>query len=291
MEEAALALHALAKEARLNVDDAALDRIGAEMIALGQSSDDLETIAWGNYHRGIALNNLSRGSEAEKASREAVALFTTLGDRFAAARAMMNLAVIELDINVNTAEARRLYEESITIIRDSGEPLRLGIALGNLAEIIRLEGDYHAAIATARESLAFFTEAGDFASTSTQWVIIAHCQALIRDYSAAMESMRAAYEPLRDDPNPRWIALYFDTWVIVAAMLFQLNVAAELLGFVDLYRFENNVRRLHGMLPFLSAPKERIAQEFSPERLHELTLAGEAMSVEEAQALAATVTV
>lgn len=291
MDEAARALETRARAARLENDDALLERLGGEMIALGESSGDTEAIAWGNYHLGVALTHLNRGSEAERANLAALDLFTALGDRFAAARVMMNLAMTELDINLNAVKARRLYEEAIEIIRETGEPIRLAIALGNLAEIMRLEADYRGAIRTARESLGHFLEAADLGGAATQWITVAHCQALLRDYTLSAESMRAAFECLRQDPDARWMALYFDTWVVIAARLGHVESAAQLLGFADLYRFDKSVRRLQGMLPWLSSAKERIARELSDDRLHELTLAGEAMTLEQAQALAETIDV
>jgi len=289
MDEAAQQLHVLAIQARADNDDLLLDRLGREMIALGESSGDAETVAWGNYHRGIALNNLNHGAEAERVTRVALKMFDALGDRFASARAMMNLAVIELDIHTNAPEARRLFENSIAIIRESGEPLRLGIALGNLSEILRLEGNYRGAIASAKEALAIYLQLGESARAGIQWSTIAHCQALLRDYPASIESMRESYALLRQYPNPRWVALYFDIWVFIAAKLGRLEVAAQLSAFVDLFRFDRNVRRLQGMLPWLSATKERIERDLTEIQLEELTAAGEAMTVEQAQELAETI--
>jgi tetratricopeptide (TPR) repeat protein len=286
MLEEARYLDARAKEARLADDDLLLERVAREMIALGEQRGHRETVAWGNYHLGVALNNLNRGTEAEAAARRALAVFEDLGDEYNASKVRMNLAVIELDVNVDAAEARRLFEASLPAIRASGETIRLGIALGNLGEILRLEGDYRAAIKASQESLDCFRQIEQHSSIALQMTNIALCQSLLRDEPSAFAGMREAFEHLRLDPNPRWIAWYFDTWVIIAARAGRLEEAARLLGFVDRFRDERNLRRLQGMLPWLSIPKEEMARAFGGDRLDALLAAGEALTLEEAHGLA-----
>jgi hypothetical protein len=123
---------------------------------------------------------------------------------------------------------------------------------------------------------------------ATGHALIAHCRALTREYSAAIAGMHEAYRFLQMRPNPRFVAAHFDTWVMIAKTLGDLEVGARILAFVDRYRFDHYVRRLQGMLPWLSEFRERIALELSDERLQTLTAEGETLTVEAAQALAET---
>jgi tetratricopeptide (TPR) repeat protein len=278
-----------AQAARLASDFLSLERLGRQLIVLGEASGATAQAALGYYHLGIALTSLNRGSEAAGATRSAIRLYEASGDRFAAARAMMNLATIELDNHGNAAQARSLYESSAPVIRELGEPKNLAIALGNLGEICRLEGDYRGALANAEESLEIFAAMNDVDNSIWQLTNIAQYRLTLRRYAAAIESMKAAYELLLAEPNPRWLACYFDVWVLVAASLERYDVAVQLVAFTDKYRDENNQPRLQAMLPWLSTPKERIARELSHERHDELVAAGEALTVETAQGLAETI--
>jgi tetratricopeptide (TPR) repeat protein len=289
VDERASGLDSAAREARLASDFLALERLGRLLIAHGGATGDVDAKAQGYYHLGIALSNLNHGSEAADATRNAILLFEEIGDRFAAARATMNLGAIELDNHGNAAEARRLYELSEPVVRELGEPRNVAIALGNLAEICRLEGDYRGALRNAEESLALFRELDDTDNAIWQLTNIAHYQAQLRRPGAAIESMDAAYELLRKQPNPRWIAWYFDTWFLIAAGLGRFEEAAMLLAFDDKYRDEHNQPRMQAMVPYLSTPKERLAREFSHERMDELIDAGVALDVESAQRLAKTI--
>ncbi len=285
------ALQAEATEALNAADHRTMRRVGQELVEAGEADGDRGVVAWGEYVLGVALIFNNEGASANRLLRRALAAFRERGERVMAARAMMNLAMIENDINLNGSEARRLYEEAAPTIREDGDLKRLAILHGNLGEICRLEGDYAAAIRYARESEAYFRRAGEWPLVVWQLVDIAHYQTLRRDYAAAVQTMHAGYDALRRaEWHPRWVAWYFDVWVILAAKLERWEIAAQLLGFVDRLRSEQNVPRLQLLLPWLSSPTERLASTIDRERLHELFSAGEALTVIEAQALASTVT-
>jgi tetratricopeptide (TPR) repeat protein len=283
--EEANALLEAARDARIASDFMLLERISRELIVLGASSESPEAEAFGLYHLGIALSNLNHGTEAATATRRAIHLYEAAGDRFSAAKAMMNLGSIELDNEGNAGEARRLYEASEPVVREFGDPLNLAIALGNLGEICRLEGDYRRALGNAEESLSLFRTLDDTDNIVWQLTAIAHYRFALRQPEAAIEAMDAAHALLFVDPNPRWMAWYFDTWFVIAAGLNRWDEAAELLAFTDKYRDEQNQPRLQAMLPWISTPKERLARQMSHERQDELIAAGEALTIETAQRL------
>src|SRR5579862_9764594 len=168
MLEEAKVLDERAKLARGDADDRLLERLAREMIALGEAGSDRETIALGCYHLGVALNNTNRGEESERVGRRGLALFEELGDRYNASKVMMNLAALKIDYDLDTSAARAYFEAALPGIRDSGEVERLGIALGNLGEVVRLEGDYRGAIAKAREALECFLKVERFSSAGLQ---------------------------------------------------------------------------------------------------------------------------
>jgi len=289
--EAAVQLERAAAAAHRVSDFVTVERVARQLLELGESFGDRSAKAWGFYYLGVALNGLNRTGEALTATRSALALFESFGDTLVAARVMMNLAAIELDNNLNVAEARRLYEAGEPGIRASGEPRRIAIALGNLGEIHRLEGDYAGALRRGLESLAIFISVDDGSNAAWQTIDVAHYQSLLRDIPAAIESLHGARELLTRNPDPRWIAWYLDTWAMVAAKLGRWEIVAQLFAFTDRYRNENSQPRLQAMLPWLSEPKEQVSRKFSLERLDELTLAGEALTLEQIQALVETITV
>lgn len=277
-----------ARTARENSDFRSLERIARQLIAHGETTADVAAAAIGYYHLGIALSNLNRGSEAATATRQSIALYTQLGDSFSAAKAMMNLGAIELDNNLNVAQARRLYESSIAIVRDLGKPVNLAIALGNLGEICRIEGDYTGAIRNAGEALELFRTLGDDTNEVWQLANLALFKLSQRQYGQAIEHLDEAHALLSRNPNPRWVAYYFDVWLLLAATLGRLDIAAMLMGFVDSFRDRHDQPRLEASLPWLSGPKERLARELPHERFDELLAAGEALDIDRAQALART---
>jgi hypothetical protein len=286
MDPVAQALHELAQDARRRQADAEAEGIGREMITLGESAGQPDAVAWGCFHLSIALWQLGRGSEAADAGRRAVELLSKTGDSLAVARAKMNLAAIELDFNINTAEARRLFDEALPVIRATGEPQRIAIALGNLSEIVRLEGDYRRAIEIGAEARAMFEELGDLASVAIMYTNAAHCLSMLRDGAGAIDSLRKAHAALVRQPTHRWIAYFFETAAIIAGRAGDLERAAMMLAFAVLYRYEHEAGRTAQLLPYLSQLKERMETDFSYERYEELRLAGEALTLEEAYAYA-----
>jgi tetratricopeptide (TPR) repeat protein len=269
-------------------DYVTLRRTAAELRAVAEAMGDRSAIAWAEFFTGIALINANDANGAQRALHEAIRLFNETGDRFAAARAMMNLGTIEVDINLDAREARRLYEAAAPVIREMNEPWRLAIALGNLCEIYRLEGEYERAIAVAGESTQIFRSIGDRARACWQLANVALCRLMRREVAAAIETMREAHDEIVCDRNPRWTAWYFDTWFIIAAKLDSWEIAAQLLGFVDRLRDESSVPRLPGVLPWFSTPIERLSKALPDDRANELALMGESLTFEEAEALART---
>ncbi|MBV8154571.1 MAG: tetratricopeptide repeat protein [Candidatus Eremiobacteraeota bacterium] len=278
-------LYDAAVAAQSSNDYRRLRKISGDMSALGAATGDRRVSAWGDYFLGLARFFNNESAPADRALRRALSYFRESGDRLAAARTMLNLAMIETEVNMNPGAARRYYEEAGPVIRESGDNVRLAILYGNLGEICRLEGDYEAALRNARESLRLFEAIGDRGRVVWQLVNIAHYLLLRRETTAALEHMRRAYAALQLDGSAYWTTWYFDAWVIFAAKLERWEAVAQLLGYVDKLRSDNSIPRTSGMMPWISLPMERLATVFSQERLHELFTEGEGLSVETAQSL------
>lgn len=280
-DDASAGLFSAAVAAQESADYLTLARIARKLIALSETNADRKGMAWGQYFLGAAHFQRNDGRPAERSYHKALELFTAEGDREGAARATLGLAAVALDCDVDGPLARALYEEAIPIVRALGDKRRLAIALGNFAEVMRLEGDVRLALKYAEESLAIFRTIGDEASIGWQLTNVAHLQLLRRNYGTAVERMREAYDALRRQPTSREIALYFDVWFIILSALQKWELAAKLLGFTNLYRDRTNCPRMPGILPWFSRPVERLSENLSPDRLSELMIEGEALKIED----------
>ena len=267
-----------------------LMRLARDIVAKAEAGGDETARAWGYYFAGAASFQRNDGPTARRDYKMARDIFERLDNAEGRARAMLGLAAVALDIDLDSAEARRVYDLCVPIVRGLGDQRRLGIVLGNLGEICRIEGNATEALRWAAESVALFRESGDPAYAGWQLTSMGHYHLLKRDPQAALESMREAYDELRKDPIPRWVAWYFDIAFIIAASLDRWAEAAQLLGFVNRYRDESSAPRMPGILPWFSRPIERLASELDG-RYEELLDRGEHLTPESAHELFAAVTV
>jgi tetratricopeptide (TPR) repeat protein len=279
-------LIAAAAEAQAASDYLTLERLSRELIEAAESGGDRARLAWGYYYLGSACFQRNDGSSAERALRRSLELFEQLGDDYGRARAMCSFGAVVLDVHHDYDQARHWYDGAIPLIRRSGDRHRLAVALGNLGEICRSEGHTKRALEHASEALEIFKALVDHTEAGWQLADIAHYHAIRRDVAAAVESLRDAYAELCVERNPRWIAWYFDIWFIVASQLERWDAAAQLLGFIEHYRDVNKTPRMQALLPWLSQPIEELARRMRNDaRLDELRVAGQSLTLEEAQAL------
>lgn len=260
-------LSAAAAAAHQRRDDRELERLAAELLALGERENDVAARAWGHHNLGLARMLRNDGVAGRREFTAARELFEQLGDTAAASRSIMNLALIALAIDVDAKAARRYFQLAEPVVRQSGDRLRIARALGNFGEILRLEGDYRAALNAASESLSIFHELGEHARAAWQLANIAHLHSLRSDFDQAHAALNEAWDELSIAPNPRWIAWYFDVAFIIAAKQRRWDVAAQLLGFADRWRDDHSITRNQVMLPWLSEPKERMTQALDNDEL------------------------
>jgi hypothetical protein len=262
------------------------ERFARELVAFGEAHADDRLTAFGYYTLGNSFFQRNDGPSAEAAYKRAVEFFTASGERVWVARMMMNVGLVALDVNLDVKKARRLHDEHLSAIRESNEPRLVATALGNLGQICSFEGEYERAIECASESLALFLELDDGDHAAWQLIDLAYYHTNQREYARALECMSQAWVQIEREPNPRWIAWYFDVWFVVATALERWEAAAQLMGFVNRYRDERNLSRLRALLPWLSTPSERLARHLDQNRLTELIEEGGVLTPAGAQLLA-----
>lgn len=278
-------LHEAATAASTAADYLALADLARQMIELGERTGDKRAVAWGRYFSGVAFYQRSDGPAAQREFRSSRELFEKLDDREGVARGMLGLAVVSLDIDADVDQARHLYDLAAPILRAVGDARGLGNVLGNLGEICRLEGSPGKAEGYAAEALELFRESGNHALAGWQLSNIAHFRLLLRDEVGALDCMHEAYEELEQDPVPRWVAWYFDTWFIIAAALGHWEKAAQIYAFANRYRDEHSAPRYQGILPWFSSPVEQLSQNVGADELPKLLDAGELLTVDTANDL------
>ena len=279
------ALRRAAVAAQEAADYLNLGRLARKIQTQCEANGDNHGLAWGLYYAAAAHFQRGDGAPAEREYRKARQLFEECDDREGAVRCMLGLAAVAVDTAVDAHQARLLYEEALPLVRQLKDQRRLAIALGNLAEVERLDGDPVRALKHAREALAIFEEIDDPASVGWQLTNIAHFLLLRRMSAEAVETLRDAYAALQRDPIPRECALYFDVAFIVAAALRSWDSAARLLAFTNHFRDVNNAPRMPGILPWFSLPVERLSTHVDADRLHDLFGEGEALDMAGAQEL------
>lgn len=122
--------------------------------------------AEGHFSRGWALNGLGKRDAALADHRLARALYRRMGDRAAAAGALIAAAGV-LQNTGRTAEARRAYEEALPVLRQIGDRSREAKALNNFAALLGEQGEFAGVKTLLERSLAIKREVGDRAGIAT----------------------------------------------------------------------------------------------------------------------------
>jgi tetratricopeptide (TPR) repeat protein len=277
-------LHAAARAALAASDLPSLARVARELITLSESLGDRRELGYGYYYLGAAYFWRNDARQAEGAYRKGLDLLADLNDRDGTARITLGLAATAMQPGLDTAKARRLYEEALSIVREIGDKKLLAATLGSIGELCQFEADYVSAMRCTNESMTLFQELRMPGSAGVQCVNRAHIHTLRRDYAAALECLQQAFDYIGREPNPRRIAWYIDMCFVFAAALAQWEIAARLLGFVNRYRDEENVSRLE-LTPWFTGHIERVSNHLGEDRLQELQLEGEALILDEVPAI------
>ena len=278
-----------AKSAQLSSDFRGLEHAARRLATRYRSDGEARGLGDAYAYLGAARIGQGDAPGARSAFERSRKWLERTRDSMGVVRALNGLAVAALDIDLDAVAARRHLEAALPIARRAAGKERhwLGIALGNLSELQRFEGDYVGAIASAREAFSIVQEHQDDRRAAWQLMNIAHCRLLLNDRRSAVQSMEAARKYLsNDDRDPRMVAWYFDMWFIVAAGLNDWENAARLLGFADMFRAKNKLVRLPLLLPWIAPMIARLERKLPGETRVALTSEAGAFSIHEAYELA-----
>ena len=279
-------LYERARRARDATDGPAVERFSRALIERAEPAGDVAMSARGQLLLGFAMvlrADSSRGRAALKKAQHAFESSDDLDGRAAHASVRGTLA---FHVEDNPEAARRWSEECLALEAECTDPHYLGMALANLAEIARLGGDYRWSLRNSERAIAVFRDLDDCGRVAWQLSTVALTQLLSRDNDAFFASMCQAFNALRRDRIPRFVARYFDVAFIAAARFERWEDAARLSGFTDHFRHRKSQVRLNGLMPWTSEPIERLHKNLSDERLNELLLEGEGLTLDRAQDVA-----
>ncbi|MDP9016997.1 MAG: hypothetical protein M3N19_01585, partial [Candidatus Eremiobacteraeota bacterium] len=136
------ALYAQARTVHDKGDFKALEVLATELYEHAQESRDDVMMARAHNLLGNCALYAVDGDKAERFYRSALEHFRAAGDPQGEAIIALNLGCIASDLHMDQIEARRQWEYALALFREQSDPLRTAIALANLAELNRLEGDY-----------------------------------------------------------------------------------------------------------------------------------------------------
>lgn len=140
--------------------------------------------AAGRHDRAWALSRLGRPDEALADFTAARTLYLRLGDRGAAAGALLGRASI-LQATGRTGEAWKAYEDAISTLREIGDRRRESKALNNFASGLNDEGDLAGALPLMERSLEIKRETGDLQGAATTLVGLGNALRLRGDFKGA----------------------------------------------------------------------------------------------------------
>jgi len=140
-----------------------------ESVALLRGSDDRWGLALALTYAGIIMWTEPDGEDrATDLFTESANLFRALGDEWGASSSVLYLGAIQQE-NGHTAAARKLYEDFVAIMRQSGDPWRLASGLDILAESVRAEGDHARADTLIKESRLLERKLGQSLNLRQTW--------------------------------------------------------------------------------------------------------------------------
>ncbi|GAC1388836.1 MAG: hypothetical protein NVSMB31_03660 [Vulcanimicrobiaceae bacterium] len=275
-------LYAEARKVHDKGDFTALERLATELYDRAREGGDHIMMARAHNLLGTCAIYAVDGDKAERFYQSALEHFRAAGDRHGEAIIALNLGCIASDLHMDQIEARRQWEYSLGVFRENNDTLRTAIALANLGELNRLEGDYASAFAFGNESLALFQSLGDKVRIAWQRINIAHYRILRREYAEAIASLREAFQTLHDEENPEQISNYFETWFIMAVEMKRYTSAVRILGFLERYRIEHRVPRMPSAMPWFTPRYEKLEKAIYSGDFEHWRAEGAKMSLEEA---------
>jgi predicted ATPase/class 3 adenylate cyclase len=147
-----------------------------------------------NRH-GLASHRLGDAASVMELGRQLLALSEEMseGKRHARANGLRLLGVAQ-ETSGRFEQADECFEQSLALLRETGDRRNVGFMLNNLGVISHLRGDYEAAVARYTEALAIFREIGERTCELPGLGNLAGAQVGLGEYAAAEANLRQAVE-------------------------------------------------------------------------------------------------
>jgi serine/threonine protein kinase/tetratricopeptide (TPR) repeat protein len=166
---------------------------------LARSADDVAaarselTVAL-NRH-GLASHRLGDAASVMELGRQLLAISEGMneGRRHARANGLRLLGVAH-ETSGRFEKADECFEQSLELLRETGDRRNVGFMLNNLGVISHLEGDYETAVTRYTEALAIFREIGERTCELPGLGNLAGAQVGLGEYEAAEANLRQAVE-------------------------------------------------------------------------------------------------
>jgi tetratricopeptide (TPR) repeat protein len=147
-----------------------------------------------NRH-GLASHRLGDAAEVFELGRQLLAISDGMneGRRHARANGLRLLGVAH-ETSGRFDEADECFEQSLSLLRETGDRRNVGFMLNNLGVISHLQGDYESAAARYEEALAIFREIGERTCELPGLGNLAGAQVGLGEYKAAETNLRQAID-------------------------------------------------------------------------------------------------
>jgi predicted ATPase len=144
---------------------------------------------------------------ALRAGEEGLAIARRVGDAALTANALRELAWVNWGL-LRVDEARRQFEECVTLAHQAGEAALEGLALSGLADMLVASGDVRAGIDTQLRVLATVQAAGDEWETANAIALLGHWRTLAEEHDegiALLEDALARFRAMSSPWGQGWV--------------------------------------------------------------------------------------
>ena len=277
-------LAAAAMLAQYTGDMPRLAALSEELVAYHGARGDERALARAQNGLAIARFRLGDAPGARELYERALEGYRRTGDRRGTAVVLLNLGSLAAETGEDVESAKRLFLESLEILRDVEVSVHTGTALASLAECAIEQADYASALECANESLVIFERLGSPAYAASQLLHIARARIELGELDAARDALAAAHERLRRAPTIRYLVQFFQVGFLYAFEEELYELAARVLGFLAALNAENALPRAAAWRAATSAREtvlhRRLGRHF--EHYFELGKGGELSAMERA---------
>ncbi len=202
-----------------------------EALAAARAIGDLRGIADALHVGGNLAFDLGQVMEARRRHEEALRIRRCMDDRVNIAYSLLNLGNHVL--GSSPSEAREYYSECLSYWRECGHRKGVAVALNNLGEAARLEGDLSSARSLYEQSLAIYRELGDLPGVAMALGNLGDVARRQGDYRAASSACVESLAIRWRIGDRRGTASCLEDFGTIAALQGQELRAASLFGAAD----------------------------------------------------------